>query len=304
MTAAPPDLPAGAGPFHAGGPGSAPVLPLAEPMTRAWAYGDGSGRGVRVAVIDSGIDASHPLVGRVEGYVAITLDADAEDGVRVVPGQHDDLYGHGTACAAVIRSLAPEVELVSVRVLGANLRGSALAFARGLEWCLAHGVTVANLSLSTTNERWFEVFHELVDRAAYRRMLLVSAMANERKRTIPSEFSGVFSVACGPGNDREQVWCNPTGPAEWGACGIDVEIAWRDQAMIRATGNSFAAPVVAGHLARIAGAHPGITGWQARTVLAQLAANAAPTPSIGRSPREGPLAKGEPPGLPTTIQLA
>jgi subtilisin family serine protease len=245
-------------------------------MTRAWAQGDGSGRGVRVAVIDSGIDATHPRVGRVEEYVAITLDADAEDGVRVVPGRHDDLYGHGTACAAVIRSLAPEVELVSVRVLGANLRGSALAFVRGLEWCLDHGVVVANLSLSTTNERWFEVFHELVDRAVYRRMLLVSAMANERKRTIPSEFSGVFSVACGPGDDPEQVWCNPTGPAEWGACGIDVEVAWSDHATIRATGNSFAAPVVAGHLARIAGAHPGITGWQARTVLAQLAANAEP----------------------------
>ena len=37
--------------------------------------------------------------------------------MRFTPGPHDDLYGHGTACAAIIRELAPEVELVSVRVL-------------------------------------------------------------------------------------------------------------------------------------------------------------------------------------------
>ena len=78
---------------------------------------------------------------------------------------------------------------MSVRVLGATLKGSAGTFAHGLEWCLDNGVTVANLSLSTTNETWVETFHELVDTASFRRMMLVSAMSNERKRTIPSEFA-------------------------------------------------------------------------------------------------------------------
>ena len=268
------DLPAWSEAFHGDGPAAAPALDLDQPITPDWAYGDRSGRGVRVAVIDSGVDAAHPLVGRVDQYIAVELDPDAPDGVRFVDTPHDDLYGHGTACAAVIRSLAPEVELISVRVLGANLKGSSTAFAYGLEWCIDHGVTVANLSLSTTNPNAAETFHELVDAAAFGRTLLVSAMSNERKRTIPSEFAGVFSVACGPGADREQVWCNPAGPAEWAACGIDVDVAWGGGSTIRATGNSFAAPVVAGHLARIVGAHPGITAWQARTVLAALAANA------------------------------
>ena len=53
--------------------------------------------------------------------------------------------------------------------------------------------------------------------------MVVSAMNNEPRRTIPSEFAGVFSVACAPTTDREQVWCNPAAPAEWGAAGIDVE---------------------------------------------------------------------------------
>ena len=81
-------------------------------------------------------------------------------------------------------------------------------------------------------------------------------MSNERKRTIPSEFAGVFSVACAPGDDLEQIWCNPAGPAEWGAAGIDVEVAWRNGRTVLTTGNSFAAAVVTGHVARIAARAP------------------------------------------------
>jgi subtilisin len=268
------DLPAWSAPFHGDGPGAAPSLGLDHPITAAWAYGDRSGRGVRVAVLDSGIDASHPLVGGVAEFVTVVLDDDASDGVRFESGEHEDLYGHGTACAAVIRGLAPQVELVSVRVLGANLKGSAQIFAHGLRWCLDHDVTIASLSLSTTNVRHAETFYALVDTATFRGTLLVAAMNNEHKRTIPSEFAGVFSVACGPGSDRERFWYNPAGPADWGAPGVDVEVAWTRHRTIVGTGNSFAAPVIAGHLARIKSAHPSLTPWQARTVLAALAANA------------------------------
>lgn len=268
-------MPAWSEPFHeVDGPGPAPSMALDGPITREWAYGDGSGRGVRVAVVDSGVDADHPLVGRVDEYVA--LDRDAGDGeVRVTTGRHDDLFGHGTACASIIRSLAPDVELVSVRVLGADLKGSAAVLASGLEWCLEHGIDVVNLSMSTASDRWGEPFWDVVDLATYRRMMLVAAMNNERRRSIPSEMAGVFSVACAPGADRERIWCNPHGPAEWGAAGIDVDVAWNGGSTIRTTGNSFAAPVVAGHLARLLGEHPGITTWQAKTVLAELAENAS-----------------------------
>jgi subtilisin family serine protease len=229
---------------------------------------------VRVAVVDSGVEATHPAVGAVDQAIAVERDREAPDGIRFVEGPHDDLYGHGTACAAIIRSLAPEIELISVRVLGGNLKGSAFAFSRGLDWCIRHGVHVVNLSLSTANEDYAETFWDLVDQAAHKRIMVVSAMNNERKRTIPSEFAGVFSVACTPGDDRERIVCNPAGPAEWGAAGIDVDVAWTGGGWVTATGNSFAAPVVAGHLARIVGAHPGIATWQARTVLAAMAANA------------------------------
>ena len=244
-------------------------------ITPDWAYGDRTGTGVRVAVIDSGIDASHPWVGGVAGAVVVEPDPDGEPpDVRYVDGPHDDLYGHGTACAAIIRRLAPGAELWSVRVLGERLTGKAWVFAAGVEWCLDHDVRVLNLSLSTSNEDYLETFYELVDRCAHEGVIVVSAMANELKATYPSEFAGVLSVAATEGSDLERILRNPKPPAEWGAPGIDVEVAWVDGATMNVTGNSFAAPVIAGHVARIVATHPELSVWQVRTVLAALAANA------------------------------
>jgi subtilisin len=271
-------VPAWSAPFHDGTLGAAPRLGFPAAVSRGWAFGDGSGRGVRVAVLDSGVDRDHPAVGGVDRAVVVERDPASPDGVRVTEGPHDDLYGHGTACAAIIRSLAPDVELVSVRVLGDDLKGSAFAFAHGLDWCIEQGVHIVNLSLSTRNDDYAETFWDLVDQAYYRNVLLVSALNNEPTRSIPSEYAGVFSVACAPGRDRERFWYNPNGPAEWGAAGIDVEVAWGGGGTVTATGNSFAAPVIAGHLARILGAHPGLRPWQARAILAALAEN-APAPS-------------------------
>jgi len=264
-------LPAWSEPFH---DGLAAVAPLAmpDPVTPEWAYGDASGKGVVVAVIDSGVEADHPLVGAVSRSIVVERDRDAPEGVRFVECAPEDLYGHGTACAGIIRGLAPEVEIWSVRVLGANLKGSGFLFAHGLDWCIEARVDVVNLSLSTSNDQYFEAFHDLVDQATFAGVLVVSAMNNERKTTIPSEFAGVFSVACAPGVDRERILHNPQAPAEWGAAGIDVEVPWLGGATMRTSGNSFAAPVIAGHLARIRAAHPDITTWQAKTVLAELAA--------------------------------
>jgi subtilisin family serine protease len=174
----------------------------------------------------------------------------------------------------VIRAIAPDVELYSVRVLGERLTGKGWVFAAGLEWAIGHGMGVVNLSLSTSNEDYVPMFHELTDLAAFRGVMLVSAMSNERKVTIPSDFSAVFSVAAIPYGDPFAYRYNAAGPAEWGAPGIDVDVAWADGSRITATGNSFAAPHIAGLLALVLAKHPGLTPFQAKTVLAACAANA------------------------------
>ena len=263
--------------FADDGPGPAPHVPWPGRITRRWAYGDGRASGVRVAVVDSGVEADHPAVGGVSRAVDIRIDAGSPDGVAVEEEPHDDRYGHGTACAGIIRALAPGVELTSVRVLGPDLRGNVTCLVAGIEWCLDHDVQVVNLSLSSSNDDYRDAFWELLDRAAFARVCLVAAMSNERKLTIPSELAGVFSVACAPAAGPEDVWCNPAAPAEWGAAGIDVDVAWSGGRSVRSSGNSFAAAAVTGHVARIVGAHPRIAPWQVRSVLAAIARNAPPS---------------------------
>jgi subtilisin len=253
-----------------------PIESLGLPVgiTKEWAWGDGTGAGVRVAVIDSGIDAAHPAVGRVAGGAVLEFDPEAEDGVRITEGPHEDLFGHGTACAGVIRIAAPEAELYSVRVLGARLTGKGVVFAAGLRWALEHGIQVVNLSLSTGKQDYFGLFHELVDRAYFHRMMLVCAVNNVPGPTYPSEYSSVFSVAAHEAKDPFGFDYNPSPPVEFGAPGIDVKVPWLDGATIEATGNSFAAPHITGLVARILGKHPGLTPFQMKTILHAVADNA------------------------------
>src|SRR3954454_23271116 len=170
-----------------------PALPLPVPISKEWAFGDSRGSGVTVAVVDSGIDADHPLVGGVEGYAAFTVDESAADGVRVDVQAHADVVGHGTACAGIIRSIAPDVRLVSVRVLGERLSGRSASFAAGLRWALASGVDVISCSLSTSRQENAATFHDIADEAAHAGVVIVCAVNNVAGPSIPATFSSVIS---------------------------------------------------------------------------------------------------------------
>ena len=250
-----------------------PALPLPQPV-REWAWGGATGAGVKVAIIDSGVDAGHPRVGPVAGYVAMELDLESEDGVRTSEEPHEDLVGHGTACAAIIRSLAPEVEIYSVRVLGSNLKGQGALFLRGIEWAVDSGMHVANLSLSSKSAAWFGPLHEVSDLAYFRNALLVCAANNYPGPTYPSQFASVVSVAAKPGTDPWALAYNPAPPVEFAAHGIDVEVAWAGGESIVATGNSFAAPHVAGMAALVRSKHPELTPFQVKAVLHAASENA------------------------------
>jgi subtilisin len=240
-------------------------------VSREWAWGGATGAGVRLGIIDSGLENDHPqLHNRVVENVAVEM---TDDGPIVIPDEPRDLYGHGTACGAIIVGMAPEVELVSIRVLGADLRGKGTAFAAGLEWAIEQGLDVCNLSLSSKSESLYPIFHDLVDRAYFRSTALVSAANNVPAASYPSLFSSVFSVAAHPEPDPWRIYYNPTPPVEFGAWGVDVPIAWKDGGSTVATGNSFAAPHVAGLVALILSKHPGLAPFEIKAILASIADN-------------------------------
>ena len=240
-------------------------------VTREWAWGGATGAGVRVGIIDSGLENDHPsLNGRVVENVTVEI---GEEGPTVVPDGTADMFGHGTACGGIILSLAPEVELVSIRVLGADLRGKGTAFAAGLEWAIKQGLDVCNLSLSSKSEALYPVFHDLADRAYFQSTALVSAANNVAAPSYPSLFSSVFSVAAHGEPDPWRVYYNPAPPVEFGAWGVDVPIAWKDGGSTVATGNSFAAPHIAGLVALILSKHPGLSPFELKAILASVSDN-------------------------------
>lgn len=242
-------------------------------VDRDWAFGDGTGRGVRVAIVDSGVEADHPAVGGrlVESVVVERVDDDWE----VVPTEPLDVVGHGTACAGIIHALAPEAEIVSVRVLGPDNRGNGGAFATGLAWAIREsGASVANLSLSSRSDAFFGPLHELADEAYFRNVLLVSAANNISVPSYPSLYAAVVSVAAHDMSSGDAWFYNTEPPVEFGAHGLNVDVAWRGGTRMVVTGNSFAAPHIAGYAARIRAAHPGISPFETKALLAATADNA------------------------------
>lgn len=246
---------------------------LPESVSRDWAWGGATGAGVDVAVIDSGIEADHPLVRGVDSAIAFRYDAEAEDGVALDVGPHEDLFGHGTAVAGIIRRVAPQCRLHSLRVLGERLSGKGIVFATALRWAIDNRMDVVNMSLSTGKSDYYAMFHELADQAYFNRVMLVCAVNNVPGPTYPSEYATVFSVAAHDRNDPYGFDVNPAPPVEFGAPGIDVLVAWSGGRTITSTGNSFAAPHLAGLITLILSKHPDLTPSEMKAVLRAIADN-------------------------------
>jgi subtilisin family serine protease len=246
-------------------------VPRLDELDREWAWGGSSGRGVKVAIVDSGVDAGHPAIGNVDGYVAIS---EGTDGTLVYDTDpHEDGYGHGTACAGIVRAAAPDCEIYSVKVLGPKLSGRGPVFAAGLKWALKNGIQVCNLSLSTSKKEFFGVLHDLADKAYFSNVMLVASANNLPVVSYPATYASVFSVASHDVPDPYLFYYNAEPPVEFGAHGMDVRVAWLNGGWSTVTGNSFATPHVTGVVAKILGKHPGLTTFQMKAVLRALAAN-------------------------------
>jgi len=143
-------------------------------------------RGVRVAVIDSGVYPDHPHVLGVDGGVAITADGEN--------GDYVDRIGHGTAVAAAIREKAPEARLFAVRIFDRTLAGNLNTLLRGVDWAIEQGCHVINLSLGTTRMEHEPRLSAAVDRARAAGAVLVAAREDGGQRFLPGSLRGVIGV--------------------------------------------------------------------------------------------------------------
>ncbi|MCM0675771.1 type VII secretion-associated serine protease mycosin [Micromonospora phytophila] len=254
------------------------------------AWRSSTGRGVTVAVIDSGVDASHP---DLAGQVLPGLDLVAPQGAG-----DPDPVGHGTTVAGLIAGrnddkrgvvgLAPDARILPVRVLDAENRyDDAMIVAKGVRWAVDNGAQVINLSLGGSGDS--PALAAALDYAFARDVVVVACTGNlatssDSKVWYPAREPGVIAVA-GLERDSENLWSGSiTGRATvlsapaTGLMGARPEGYWRVQ------GTSFAAPLVTATAALVRARYPQMPAGDVVNRLLTTARDIGPT---GRDDRFG-----------------
>lgn len=231
-----------------------------------------TGRGVVVAVLDSGVHRTHPHVG---GILSARAVAEYPDAV--------DVLGHGTAVAAAIHEKAPDAGIQVVKVFHRTLSSTITTLLEGMEMASAQGARLVNLSLGTWKEEHAPLLQRTVDLARERGCLVVSALEREGVTWYPGALDGVVAVVMDPLCPRDGIRVEPLGGGfRIAASGFPRPIPGVPPER-NLNGVSFAVANATGVLARLLEGRPEIVDWSALHTLIQE----------GEPPfRETPLPRG------------
>lgn len=229
-----------------------------------------TGKGVTVAIIDSGVDGTHS---DLAGHVVESVEARVEKN-KVIFDLSDagDSAGHGTACAGIIGRIAPDAKVASIKVLGAGGLGDGQVFLAGLEYAIKKRYKVINLSLGTTKPQFFSPLHDLLDRAYQAGCIVVAAANNLPQPSFPSVFSSsLISVIKSEQTDSYKFGFHYGEVIELTAPGVNVRTAWPGGGYRNLTGNSFACPHITAIVALLLENHPHMTPFQVKSALYAIA---------------------------------
>lgn len=219
-----------------------------------------------VAVLDSGVDATHPdLAGKVVA---------ARDFVDT-SGDPSDAGWHGTAVAGVLSgsstSVCPHCAIVSAKVLDARDEGGDAEIARALRWAVASGARVVNLSMAGDSEA--PVLRAAIRAAARRGVVVVAAAGNSgtTTRAYPAADPNVIGVAATTSTSTLYPWSNRGSWVTIAAPGETVSTL-RGGGYTTFVGTSAAAPAVAAAAAECLAVAPGLSPAAVRRILTATAA--------------------------------
>jgi subtilisin family serine protease len=229
----------------------------------AWSYS--TGRGVRLAIVDTGIDLDHP-----------DLQANIQGGVNTIrPNRNaNDDNGHGTHVAGIAGALnnsigvvgvAPQVSLYAVKVLNSQGSGFLSDVIEGLTWCINQHMQVVNMSLGADVD--VQSFHNAVT-AVYNAGIVQVAAAGNSGGSVgyPAAYPEVISVSATDGSDNLASWSS-RGKVELAAPGVNIYSTYNTGYYATMSGTSMASPHVAGVAALRLAVHPGETPDQVKAVL-------------------------------------
>lgn len=241
------------------------------------------GAGVKVAVLDTGADLKHP-----------DLSPNLAAGVNILDPRRPpaDDHGHGTHVTGILAAarnrlgvvgVAPGAKVCPVKVLDREGGGSLSDIVQGLEWCAQHGIRVVNLSLGSPEGN--ASFAEAVANAAAAGIVIVAAAGNSGpgQDTIgyPARYPQVVAVAATTFQDSVADYSSRGTQLAVAAPGDRVTSTWLNGGYEALSGTSMAAPHVAGLVALLLAAEPGLTPAQVRERL-----KVAAVPLAGWGPEE------------------
>jgi subtilisin len=234
--------------------GSMSVRPQPSPRLRE-EFADLRGRGVRVAIIDSGWDTRGPYKGiRVENGRAF-CSIGAPDSFSTV----NDELGHGTACITTLHRLAPAATLCPVRIFGLNRSTSMTTLCSAVRWAVRQGFDIINLSAGSFGKPGRDAVIELYracEVARRQHTVIVAATEMNAVATFPAAFDNVLSVFAGPYDNPFDFQYRGNERAEcFAACGINRQVYTIGGSLNVADGPSYAAPVISGIVALLRERH-------------------------------------------------
>ncbi|MFI2213950.1 S8 family peptidase [Streptomyces sp. NPDC020141] len=272
---------------------------------RAWAKGL-DGTGVRIAVLDSGVDGTHPdLVGQVVAEKNFSPSPDTRD--RFGRGTHTAsvAVGTGARSGGVYKGMAPGAEVLSGKVLDDDGFGTESAVIAAVDWAVAEGADIVNLGLSGRTRPGIGPLEAHVNRVAAERGVLFAVPAGDlgpgaRSITSPGRAEGALTVGAVDGEDRLAEFSGQgpgtgSGPGvkpDLTAPGVDITAAASTAAPaapgagqsppghVSFTGTAAAVPHVAGAAALLKQQHP---AWKSAELRSALAGSAK---DVGRTPQE------------------
>jgi subtilisin family serine protease len=279
---------AGSAPETDPAPSSAACAPGLRPDWVTRELGSPTGRGVRVGIIDSGWDRSiHdprvlPGIGLVDATDELVLGRSDDD---------RDRHGHGTACADQVMRIAPDVQVVPMRVFGRDLETSPSVLYEALRWAVDQAFDVINVSLGTNLPEALHPLYVLCEKARRGGMLIVAAGHNVRDWSYPAVFENVIGVDADRFASPFAYRYRPDEAMECVAWGVEVPVLWLGGERVPRSGTSFAAPQIAGIVSLFRERYPNATLEEVRELLARYATETeAPAPggeSVGGVSADG-----------------
>ncbi len=233
---------------------------------------EGTGKGIKMALLDSGINLSHPDLKSLKLIDDIAI---VEKGAsfEIKPNEGKDPNGHGTVEALIMRRVAPEIELGSIAVLDEHLHSKTALICEGARLAIERGYDLIHCSFGCAILEHRAQYEAWVEAAERKGIHVVAACNNLDSSRIewPGFFPSVFNINYCDTAEPLQFFYRPGSPVEFAAPGKEITFPWFTPEVKPVTGSSYAAAYFTGLLARLLSRSPKMNSTQLKKVMRELA---------------------------------